>query len=119
MKKFLLIGLIIIPVLLILANILPTQNAGVSVTVLMKKDSFDPETITIKKGTTVEFKNVDTLDKWPASNIHPTHTIYPEFDPLQPINPGSSWSFTFNKVGKWSDHDHLDPSIRGTIIVTE
>lgn len=88
-------------------------------TVLMKADSFDPAEITIKKGTTVEFKNVDTQPHWPASDIHPTHTIYPEFDPQKPIDTGQSYLFTFQKVGNWKDHDHLIPSIRGTVVVTE
>lgn len=88
-------------------------------TVLMKKDSFEPETVTIKKGATLEFKNVDTTARWPASNIHPTHGIYPEFDPRQPIDPGQSWNFTFDKIGSWKYHDHLIPSIRGNIIVAD
>ena len=46
----------------------------------MKADSFDPETLTIKVGDTVEFKNESGEDKWPASNVHPTHELYPGFD---------------------------------------
>ena len=94
----------------------PVTNTSI---VLMKEDSFEPETITIKKGVVVTFKNEDKVARWPASNIHPTHTIYPEFDPQKPIEPGQSWSFTFDKVGSWKDHDHLIPSIRGIIVVTE
>ncbi len=96
-----------------------SQKTNQPVTVLMEEDRFTPENLTIKKGTTVIFKNVDKVPRWPASNIHPTHTIYPEFDPLQPIDPGQSWNFQFDKVGVWKDHDHLIPSIRGIITVTE
>lgn len=98
-------------------KVAPKNNAPV--TVLMEEDRFTPENLTIKKDTTVIFKNVDKVARWPASNIHPTHTIYPEFDSLQPIDPGQSWSFNFDKVGAWKDHDHLIPSIRGIITVTE
>ena len=83
----------------------------------MHKDSFYPGSITIEQGEEVVFKNVDSQDHWLASNIHPTHQVYPEFDPLRPIKPGESWSFTFTKAGEWKYHDHLNPHILGTIIV--
>lgn len=122
MKKASLL-LIILLLIVVVASLLLINKAAVKnnqpVTVLMQEDSFSPENLTIKKGTTVTFKNVDKVARWPASNIHPTHTIYPEFDPLQPIDPGQSWSFRFDKVGVWKDHDHLIPSIRGTITVTD
>lgn len=103
------------------ANTANTQvtNPATSSTIIMKEDSFDPETITIKIGSTVIFKNEDQAARWPASNLHPTHGIYPEFDPRKPIETGDSWSFTFVKGGSWKYHDHLIPSIRGVIIVTE
>lgn len=126
MKKSYLIVLAILLGTLAIAGWFLTQNttpgkvAGVTTTtVLMKEDSFEPETSTIKKGATVTFKNEDKVARWPASNLHPTHTIYPEFDPQQPVEAGQSWSFTFNKAGAWKYHDHLIPSIRGIIVVTE
>lgn len=88
-------------------------------TVTMKTDSFDPETLTIQKCTKVTFVNQDTVSRWPASNLHPTHGIYPEFDPLKPVEAGKEWSFVFDKVGNWKYHDHLIPSLRGTIAVSE
>lgn len=88
-----------------------------SQTVIMNNDSFEPETLTIQKCTKVIFENRDKVTRWPASNLHPTHGIYPEFDPLQPIEAGKDWSFVFDKVGNWRYHDHLAPSLRGTIIV--
>lgn len=90
-----------------------------TVEVLMVKDRFEPETLEIRKDTKVIFKNQDTVARWPASNLHPTHGIYPEFDPQEPVNPGSEWSFVFDKAGSWRYHDHLMPSIRGIIVVTE
>ena len=87
--------------------------------VIMKEDIFEPEILTIKKCTKVIFKNQDKAARWPASNLHPTHGIYPEFDPLEPIETGKDWSFVFDKVGSWKYHDHLLPAIRGVIIVSE
>lgn len=88
-------------------------------TVEMAGDGFSPTSLTIKKGDTVTFKNVGSNAHWPASAPHPTHTDYPEFDPKHEIAPGQSWSFTFEKVGTWRYHDHLNSGETGIIIVTE
>ena len=95
------------------------QVKPITQSVIMKADSFQPETLTVKKCTKVTFKNQDKIPRWPASNLHPTHGIYPEFDPLEPVEVGKEWSFVFDKVGSWKYHDHLLPSIRGTIVVSE
>ena len=85
----------------------------------MKKDSFEPSQVQVKKGTRVIFENEDSQPRWPASNLHPTHGIYPEFDPRQPVEEGTQWSFVFDQVGSWKFHDHLFPSLRGTITVIQ
>lgn len=98
-------------------SIIASSNSEVVVS--MGKDSYDPPNLNIKQGTKVTFKNINTDDyNWPASNVHPTHLLYPEFDPKQPIGPGEEWSFVFNKVGRWKYHDHLKPYITGVIVVT-
>ena len=83
----------------------------------MTKAGFVPQVIEIAKGESVTFKNIDSSLHWPASNIHPTHKIYPEFDPLKGIAPGSSWSFKFDTSGQWRFHDHLYPEFTGSISV--
>jgi plastocyanin len=89
------------------------------VTIEMDETGFSSDAITIKKNTEVLFKNTGSQAHWPASNVHPTHGIYPEFDPQRPIPPGESWTFVFTKVGNWRMHDHLISRIAGTIVVTE
>jgi len=83
----------------------------------MVKGGFDPQEIKINQGDKVNFINQDKVDRWPASNIHPTHGIYPEFDPKKPIEPNQSWQFQFDKSGFFKFHDHLNPSLTGTIVV--
>lgn len=85
--------------------------------IFMLADRDEPGVLTVKKGEEVTFINKDTDDHWPASNDHPTHQIYSEFDPKRPISPGSSWSFVFEHEGQWKFHDHLFPFIGGTVIV--
>ena len=84
---------------------------------IMYADHYEPTDLEIKQGDTVLFINESEQSMWPASNIHPTHAIYSEFDPQQEIAKGKSWTFTFDKSGEWKYHDHLNPQIEGTIKV--
>jgi len=98
------------------------QNANSApqdvVVVIMSGMTYDKEEISIKRGQTIRFENTSVDEMyWPASNIHPSHGIYPEFDPQEPVMAGKSWSFKFNKAGSWRFHDHLHPQITGTINV--
>lgn len=121
MKKIALIILVLIVIVFIavlaqgkLMNSTPKETHVVTLT----KDGFSPEAVSVKKGDTVTFKTTSKDPFWPASNIHPTHGIYPEFDPKDAIFSDKTWSFKFEKVGKWSYHDHLAPYFTGTITVT-
>lgn len=78
---------------------------------------FYPDALHIKKGDLVIFENKSSVAFWPASNNHPKHTLYPEFDPKMPVPPGSIWTFRFQKEGIWGFHDHLKSTISGTIFV--
>ncbi len=120
--KYVMAGLLVLIVgmgYLLLSGGSPGTKENITAVMLMRSDSFEPVNLEIKKGTKVEFKNMDSQPHWPASDLHPTHGIYPEFDPKQPVNPGESWSFVFDRAGKWRYHDHLVPSIRGIITVSD
>ena len=118
-------------------------SAG-NVIVDVSANGFSPETVTIKKGAKVTWRNIGGGLYWIASGQHPTHTIYPgvkysdgrsyqgslgciaegqskegAFDSCKGIGIGEAFEFTFNYVGKWSYHNHLNPSIQGTVIVVE
>lgn len=79
---------------------------------------FVPNKVTVKKGTVVKFVNKTSGGMLVASDPHPTHTDYPEFDQSRSGFKGKSeYAFTFSKVGSWGFHDHLDPGMRGTVVV--
>ncbi len=94
---------------------------------------FFPEIVTISVGDTVTFTNKDSAPHWPASDLHPTHTVYPGtgiskcfdettdkttlFDSCRGLAQGESWSFTFTQAGEWEYHDHRNANLKGTIIV--
>ena len=96
-------------------------------------NGYSPGTLTISKGDTVTFKNESSRDMWPATAIHPSHTVYPGsgigkcdtlkeaniFDACRRIAPGGEYAFTFGEVGEWNYHDHLRSTNWGTITVTE
>ena len=86
---------------------------------------YSPNLLTIKAGETVTFKNNSSLSMWPASAFHPTHKVYPTtggclgstFDACKGVLPGGLWSFKFDIAGSWKYHDHLKPTVFGTVIV--
>jgi plastocyanin len=93
---------------------------------------FYPESLTVPLGTTVEFLNQSSGSMWVASAAHPSHTAYsgtslsqhcPDttnsaFDECLAVAPKNSFFFTFDKVGTWKYHNHVDATKMGTIIVT-
>jgi hypothetical protein len=83
----------------------------------MTKDGFNPQSVTVDHNQTIIFLNRDDVPRWPASNSHPMHDVYPEFDPKNSIEPGASWPFKPQKIGTWKYHDHLFPHMRGIIVV--
>ena len=80
---------------------------------------YAPNTITVKKGTTVTFVNQSSGGMWVASAVHPTHQLLPGFDQLASVAKSGMYEYTFTKVGTWKYHNHVNASDTGTVIVTE
>lgn len=112
-----LVGVLFVGVL-ILVFLMGQGNRRVPMNAIRIQDNgFLPEVLRVKQGTKVRFINETQEWRWPASDPHPTHTFYSEFDPQKPIGPGEEWRFSFNNPGEWGFHDHLAPYLTGTIIV--
>ncbi len=62
-----------------------------------------------KVGKKIYFYNASSHDLWLASDPHPSHTSYPEFNSGKVILPGSYFEFIFTKAGKYTYHNHLKP----------
>lgn len=111
----------------------PGSESGRAIVVQIGANGFDPKSLEIAQGDTVVFENAGDEPHWPASNIHPTHRLYPEsgsefcgtdqepssFDACGALMPGDSYSFTFNYPGLWRFHDHLHPEFSGKVNVLE
>ena len=118
------------------ANTSPQNTASNSAepqtkTIEITSSGFNPSPININAGDKVVFLNKDTTSHWPASAMHPTHTVYPGsdinkcgtseqnniFDACKGLKQGESFSFTFSQKGSWNYHDHLSPKLFGKVIV--
>jgi plastocyanin len=102
-------------------SVSPTPNPALATSAEIKiiSSGFSPANVIVKKGAKVTFVNNSVKLSWPASDPHPTHTDLPGFDSKKGLKNGESYTFTFNQVGTWGFHDHLNSSFRGKVIVQE
>lgn len=107
-----------------------SSAAPMSATITYNGTSYSPSEVTIKKGGTVHWTNTSNEGMWVASAQHPSHTVYSgttrqEHCPdtsgtaFDQCVSGNSFSFTFEKVGTWSFHNHLNASAWGKVVVVE
>lgn len=103
------------------ANTNANTATTTAATVTLRANGSQPDSVTVTVGTTVTFKNDDTVSHWVASDPHPAHTGLPGFD-LGAMAPNGATQHTFTKVGRWGYHDHLDAGnagFLGTVIIIE
>ncbi len=86
-------------------------------TIVYTNEGFLPKELRIKKGDTVKFINQSDRKMWVASDNHPAHEIYPEFDQKDISLRGVVYEFKFEKPGNWGFHNHLFSNHTGNIIV--
>ncbi len=77
---------------------------------------FSSKDITVKVGDSITWENTDSADHTVNSAPHPTHTAYPPLN-LGLIKPGEGKSLTFPTAGTYKYHDHLNPSLTGSVTV--
>lgn len=85
-------------------------------TVNITASGFSTKEITIKAGESVTWENQDSVDHTVNSAVHPTHLVYPPLN-LGVIKPGEQKSLAFPAVGTYKYHDHLNPSLTGSVTV--
>ena len=99
----------------------PVADAQTTHTVLYTAEGFSPKELSVKAGDTVVWRNMSTTDMWPATAMHPTHTVYPgsAITKCGPVAAAGEYTFVFSEVGSWKYHNHLNVRDGGTIAVTE
>ena len=88
-----------------------TDQSGPASTVAIKSYSFQPSTLTVSPGTTVTWKNQDSVP----------HTVTSDSQGLfdsGTLAPGKDFSFAFSSPGSYSYHCNLHPGMKGTIVVS-
>lgn len=95
------------------------QEAPTELTIVLTDVGFEPREVAIRQGGTITFRNETGKPHWPASNLHPTHELYAEFDPLRPLAADEEWSFTFERIGTHNYHDHIRAYFVGKIHVVK
>ena len=89
---------------------IPTDPNSISI----NDFSFNPEKLTIKKGTKVTWTNNDDA----RHDIAPTSGAS-DFVASKLLAKGESYEFTFNTVGTYTYKCSPHPYMKGTIVVTE
>ncbi len=85
-------------------------------TVSLTSSGFNPQSLTVKAGTTVTWVNNSGGPATVNSDDHPTHQKYPMLN-LGKFEAGSSLQLKFDKPGTYTYHNHLNPSQKGTVVV--
>ncbi|OGE80935.1 MAG: hypothetical protein A2826_00210 [Candidatus Doudnabacteria bacterium RIFCSPHIGHO2_01_FULL_43_23] len=109
-------------------DVTDVEELSKSVTVVFTGQAYSPDIVNIKVGDSVLWRNEsDSKSTWPASAVHPTHNVYPTtggclgstLDACRELGKGETFSFTFEEVGAWKMHDHLNPGVFMTVVVTQ
>lgn len=86
-------------------------NASVEIT----SEGFVPQTIRIKKGSTITWTNNDAQPHQTASD---PKNVESALNSEEPLTQGDSYAATFDDAGTFTYHDELNPvSLRATVVV--
>jgi plastocyanin len=78
--------------------------------VMIHNFNFSPQSLTIAKGTTVTWTNMDSTQHTVTSDSNLFDSGF--------LNPGGTFQFTFNTPGTYTYHCNIHPSMTATITVT-
>jgi plastocyanin len=105
---------VIVAVVLAMLITVRHDTRAATTTVAMQNLAFAPGSVTVSVGTTVTWTNQE-----PAASKIP-HTVTSDSNAFKSaiLNPGASFSFTFEKAGAFPYHCDVHPDMHGTITVT-
>ena len=89
-------------------------------TIVYTDSGFGPQTLTVKSGEFINWVNDSSGTVKVGSAVHPNHTVNQEITNDQyfiELALGESAKVQLTKIGEWGYHDHLKPSMTGTITV--
>lgn len=93
-----------------------TKGAGANQNCVSAKNCFDPSTLTVSVGATVEWKNDDQVSHTVTSGSPSDNTTGTIFDSSL-VGPGKDFKFTFDKAGTYDYFCQVHPWMTGQVIV--
>lgn len=87
--------------------------------VSMTDKAFAPSTTSVLVGSAVTFVNDGAAPHQPQSDPYPAADKYPDMNAKDAVAPSDSFTVVMDKVGTFTYHDKLNPTITGTIEVRE
>ena len=95
-------------------KVFSAQESVVEIT----NSGFVPQTITVKVGSVVTWKNTSGSGRQISAEPFPTGDSLPELKNDEAIEAGDTYTFMFEKTGTYNYYDYASPeTIKGTIIV--
>jgi plastocyanin len=95
-------------------QVIPTAVNGPTAQVIIQATSFDPAILNIKAGTTVTWTNED---KMAHRVVHLPEVNSPELFHSESLSPGESFSYTFQKAGRYSYGDPQHGGGRSPLVI--
>jgi plastocyanin len=98
-------------------------------TIYFTGSGFTPSNVVVEQGDTVTWvNNASSTSMWVASDQHPTHKQYSgtslsehcnsDKESFDQCSTGDEYSFTFDRKGEWTYHNH-DPFVKGGTVKVE
>jgi plastocyanin len=81
----------------------------------MRDFQFRPDALTITRGTTVTWTNMDRAQHTVSRPLEGGLQVAGPDSPV--LNPGESYSDTYNAVGIFDYHCRIHPSLKGSVTV--
>ncbi|MHB8545323.1 MAG: cupredoxin domain-containing protein [Nitrosotalea sp.] len=92
-------------------------GASASAACVTAKNCFSPNPLNVAPGTTVTWKNTDTVSHYVTSGQPSDNTTGTVFDSGNLIKPGSTYQFTFANAGTYDYFCTVHPWMTGQVIV--
>jgi plastocyanin len=98
----------IVPTVQVTATILNQTNVSITI----RNYAFSPQYVTISKGTTITWTNMDPIPHQIINDPTGTSGLGQMFR-SSPLEMGQSYSFTFTSPGMFPYHCNIHPNMRG------
>lgn len=82
-------------------------------------EGYSPNVLEVEIGSRVAFHNMSDIPMWTASDPHPVHSDFSDFDAQRGYGVGETYIYQFQNVGTFGFHNHMKSLHRGVIRVID